>query len=186
MPRGRNPKYNYRSEEFLLRVENLAKKGLTDGEIACSIGMGTTYFCEKKKELSELSEVLARARSGVNAVVRQRYLSVGLGGIKTKSLTRRKIEIAKGEFIDGEVIQETETELAPNPQVLQNWLFHHDREWNERVMAGKRLDVTSNGGDINGTQLVFSPTPLSAKDIEEIKKWQIGKEDSVDAGISET
>jgi hypothetical protein len=53
-------------------------------------------------------------------------------------------------------------------------------------MAGKRLDVTSNGNDINGTQPVFSLTPLSPKDIEDIKNLQCGKENSADAGISET
>lgn len=47
-------------------------------------------------------------------------------------------------------------------------------------------DVTTNGKDI-GQQIVFSPTPLSEKDIQEIKDIQNGnKEDSNDAGISET
>ncbi|MDE5837391.1 MAG: hypothetical protein K2H50_10360 [Paramuribaculum sp.] len=32
--RGRKPKYDYRSEEFLSQVESLAKRGLTDKEIA--------------------------------------------------------------------------------------------------------------------------------------------------------
>jgi hypothetical protein len=186
MPGGRNPKYNYRSEEFLSMIENLAKKGLTDKEIACAIGVSVSHFCEKKEKISELSEVLTRARGSINAIVRQKYLSIGLGGIKTKSITRKKIETAGGELLDGEIIQETEIELPPNPSVLQTWLFHHDREWNDRVMAGKRLDVTSNGNDINGTQLIFSPTPLSPKDIEDIKNLQSGKENSADAGISET
>jgi hypothetical protein len=186
MPGGRKPKYNYRSEEFLAMIENLAKKGLTDKEIACSIGINATHFCEKKEMFPELSEVLTRARNSINAIVRQKYLSIGLGGLKTKAVVRRKIETGSGEFADDEIIQETETELPPNPGVLQTWLFHHDREWNERVMAGKRLDVTSNGNDINGTQLIFSPTPLSPKDIEDIKKLQSGKENSSDPGISET
>jgi hypothetical protein len=46
-------------------------------------------------------------------------------------------------------------------------------------------DITTNGNDINGTQLIFSPTPLSPKDIEDIKRLQNGK-GSDDTGLSET
>jgi hypothetical protein len=149
MTRGRKPKYNYRSGEFLEKIESLAKKGLTDKEIAYSIGVGHTWFCDRKQKFKELEESLTRARCHVNAVVRQKYLSLGLGGVKTKSITRRKIDAGNGELTDGEVIQETETELPPNPHVLQTWLFNNDPEWRKTVMEGKRLDLTSNGRDIN-------------------------------------
>ena len=47
-------------------------------------------------------------------------------------------------------------------------------------------DVTTNGKDI-GQQIIFSPTPLSEKDIQEIKDIQYGnKEDSDNTGISKT
>jgi cytoskeletal protein CcmA (bactofilin family) len=130
-------------------IEGLARKGLTDKEIALSIGIAENRFCEKKGEYPELREVLTRARCQINATVRQKYLSIGLGGIKTKSVTKRKIETESGELIDGEVVQETETELPPNPNVLQTWLFHHDPEWKKSVIEGKRLDLTSNGKDMN-------------------------------------
>ena len=57
------------------------------------------------------------------------------------------------------------------------------------LMWGKemaqKIDVTTNGKDI-GTQLVFSPTPLTEKDIQEIKDIQNGaKKDSNDSSISE-
>lgn len=44
---GRKPKYDYRSEEFLSLVESYAKKGLTDKEIACAIGLTPQFFSEK-------------------------------------------------------------------------------------------------------------------------------------------
>jgi hypothetical protein len=57
--------------------------------------------------------------------------------------------------------------------------------WSKDIAATK-IDVTTNGKDV-GQQLVFSPTPLSEKDIQEIKDIQYGnKEDSDDTGISET
>jgi hypothetical protein len=56
-----------------------------------------------------------------------------------------------------------------------------NRGYVERV----EKDITTNGNDINGTQLIFSPTPLSPKDIEDIKNLQSGK-GSTDTGLSET
>lgn len=173
------PKYNYRSKEFLDQIEAFAKKGLTDKEIALSIGITPQYFSEKKDKIHELSEVLTRARAMINSIVRQKYLSIGLGGIKTKSITKNS---------NGEIIQETESELPPNPSILNTWLFHNDEDWRKSVIDGKKLDITTNGKDI-GTQLVFSSTPLSEKDMEEIKRIQNGdstKKDSTDTSVSET
>lgn len=185
---ARKQKYNYKSKEFLDQIESLAKKGLTDKEIAFSMGLNPTYFSEKKEAVPELSEALTRARAQINAIVRQKYLSIGLGGIKTKTITRKKIEIEDGALLDGDVIQETETELPPNPGVLAQWLFNHDEEWRKSVIDGKKLDVTTNGNDI-GVQLVFAETPLSEKDLEEIKNIQNGnsstEEDRTDSGIQE-
>lgn len=48
---GRKPKYDYRSEEFLSLVESYAKKGFTDKEIACAIGLTPQFFSEKKSEI---------------------------------------------------------------------------------------------------------------------------------------
>lgn len=57
--------------------------------------------------------------------------------------------------------------------------------WSKDIAAMK-IDVTTNGNDV-GQQLVFSPTPLTEKDIQEIKEIQNGnKEDSNDPGVSET
>lgn len=185
---GRKPKYDYKSDEFLNQIESLAKKGLTDAEIAFTIGLTPEEFSRKKSSITQLSQALTRARAQINAIVRQKYLSIGLGGIKTKTVTRKKIEIEDGALLDGDVIQETETELPPNPSVLAQWLFNHDEEWRKSVIDGKKLDVTTNGNDI-GVQLVFAETPLSEKDLEEIKNIQNGhistEEDSTDSGIQE-
>lgn len=50
---------------------------------------------------------------------------------------------------------------------------------------GESVDVTTNGKDI-GQQIIFSPTPLTEKDIQEIKDIQSGKKSSDNTGISET
>lgn len=55
--------------------------------------------------------------------------------------------------------------------------------WGKEMAA--KFDITTNGRDI-GQQIVFSPTPLSEQDIQEIKEIQYGKKDSNDTGVSET
>ncbi|MBS5980107.1 MAG: hypothetical protein KIB51_10325 [Dysgonomonas mossii] len=188
MAKGRKPKYDYKSDEFLNQIESLAKKGLTDAEIAYSIGLTPQKFSEKKSAISELSEVLARARAQINAAIRAKFLAVCNGGLKVKTVTRRKIEFEDGTLGDGDVIQEVENELPPNASAMQVWMYHHDPEWRKSVIDGKKLDVTTNGNDI-GVQLVFAETPLSEKDLEEIKNIQNGnsstEEDSTDSGIQE-
>lgn len=133
---GRKPKYDYRGEEFLSLVESYAKKGFTDKEIACALGIAPQFFCEKKNGFSELSERLQRARAGVTAVVRAKFLAMGLGGIKTKSITRRRLKDKDGNVIDEWEEHVVESELAPNLSALATWLEHYDTEW-RRVQRGE-------------------------------------------------
>lgn len=138
------PKYNYKSEEFLSLVESYAKKGFTDKEIACAIGLNPTYFCEKKSEVPELSEVLSRARSAINALVRAKFLAMALGGIKTKSVTRRRLKDKDGNLLDDTEECIVESELAPNLSAQATWLRHYDEEW-RRVQRGE--DPEEDGQD---------------------------------------
>lgn len=129
---GRKPKYDYKSEEFLAQVESYAKKGFADKEIACALGIAPQTFSDRKAELSELSECLQRARAGVTAVVRAKFLAMGLGGIKTKSTTRRRLKDKDGNVI-------------PNLSALATWLQHYDPEW-RRVQRGEEpIEETDDG-----------------------------------------
>ena len=142
------PKYDYKGEEFLSNIETLAKKGLTDSEIAFSIGLSVSEFSRKKEKIAQISQALTRGRNTINQTVRQTYLSLALGRVKVKSTTRRVIEAenedGEKEIVAKELIQETETEIAPNPQALATWLFNHDEEWRRLTIEGKKLDITTN------------------------------------------
>lgn len=139
------PKFDYKSIEFLDKIEKLAKQGLTDGEIAFTIGLSYQRFSDKKNKIKEMSEALTRGRNTINAAIRQTYLSVALGKIKTKSTTKKIIDTENGI---SELVFETETEQPPNPQALATWLFNHDEEWRRLTIEGKKLDVTTNGKDL--------------------------------------
>ena len=81
---GRPPRYDYESPEFLSRVEVLARKGMTDTEIASDLGISPSTFCEKKGAITAISETLTRARQQINATVRAAFLRVALGGRRVR------------------------------------------------------------------------------------------------------
>ncbi len=139
---GRKPKYDYKSEEFLSRVESYAKKGLTDKEIACALEISPTHFYEKKAELTELSDVLSRARCAVTGLVRAKFLAMALGGIKTKSVTRRLLKDKDGNLLDETEECVVESELAPNLSAQATWLRHYDPDW-RRVQRGEEPEEDS-------------------------------------------
>lgn len=143
---GRKPKYDYTSEEFLSQVELYAKKGFTDKEIAYAIGINPTYFYSLKGEISDISDVLSRGRAQINAAVRAKFLAMALGGIKTKSTTKRKMRDMEGNLTGEEEIQTIESELAPSLSAMSTWLYHHDEEW-RRIERNEDTDdeVQSDG-----------------------------------------
>ncbi|MEG1693453.1 MAG: hypothetical protein RR312_08695 [Bacteroidales bacterium] len=126
---GRKPMFDYAGEEFLANVEKLAKKGLTDREIAFVVGISPQTFCEKKAKYLELLEVLTRGRAAITAAVRAKFLAMALGGVKTKSITKRMVKTKEGEYTGETEVMSSESELAPSLQAMSVWLYHHDEEW---------------------------------------------------------
>ena len=144
---GRKPKFDYASEEFLSLVESYAKKGFTDGEIAHAIGIEPETFCRKKKEFSQLSQTLSRARCVINSLVRAKFLAMALGGIKTKNTTIRKLRDKDGKLTGEEEVQTVEGELAPNLSAQMTWLYHYDEDW--RRIERKQDEDADIPTDIN-------------------------------------
>ena len=143
---GRPPKHDYDSDDFYDQIFYLAFNGAIDSEIAVSMNLVPDVFNkmingkyqpwsekENARRSARLSRVLANAREKINQMVRGRYLKAALGGIKVKSKTIRYIKGEEDQTL--EVVQETETELAPNMQALTTWMYHHDPEY-RKVQRG--------------------------------------------------
>ena len=146
---GRKPKYDYRSEEFLSQVESLAKRGLTDKEIAFAIGIAPQFFSEKKSELPELSEVLSRARCHTTGLVRAKFLAMALGGVKTKTVTRHRLKDKDGNILDESEETVVESELAPNLSAQATWLRHYDSEWRKVQRGEEPEEESAENGSIS-------------------------------------
>ncbi len=136
---------------------------------------------ENVERSNRIGQALTHGREKVNSIVRGSYLKSALGGKKVKTITRRFLEIdceCKGKnkkckkcggvgkvpVSDKAIVQENEQELPPNMQALATWLFNHDKEWRKSVIEGKKLDVTSNGKDIQ--QVTIFELPDNGRDVE--------------------
>ncbi|MCI2145837.1 MAG: hypothetical protein LKK08_06280 [Bacteroidales bacterium] len=141
--RGRKPKFDYRSAEFLDRIEKLAQTGMTDMEIAHNIGLCYQKFSEKKNKIREISETLTQARLKINAAVRARFLKAAMGGDTVMSKSHKRIVLKDGTVTDDWLDEEITTEQPANTKALDLWLRLHDDEWRER--SAQNIDITSQG-----------------------------------------
>lgn len=142
------PKYDYKGKEFLDNVESMAKKGFTDKEIAANLNLEQTYFCDLKTKFPQISQVLTHARRGITAVVRAKFLAMALGGIKTKSTTKRKIVDRDGNLTGEDELQVTESELAPNLSAMSTWLYHYDEDWRNVERKQDEIEDKQSEGSI--------------------------------------
>ena len=149
--RGVKPRYDYDADEFYEAIFELAFQGRTNAEIAdglfekINLTLAPSTFDnmlngnypnwtdeENARRGSRIKRILERSRRSINAIVRNRYLKMALGGYKTKNVTtvQRRMRI-DGELTDNEDIQTTtsEIEYAPSMQAMSVWLHHHDPEW---------------------------------------------------------
>ena len=142
---GRKPKFDYESDDFLAKVSVLAKRGYTDKEIARTIGLNESVFCEKKTEYPQLAEALQRARDEVNATVRGAFLKSALGGrsVKQYKYTESKCkckgknpscEICKGTgwYVSSDERQVVETEMPANYAAQLRWMMNYDTDFRKR------------------------------------------------------
>ncbi len=148
---GRPPKFDYDSDEFYDEIFALALNGATDSEIAvmledkfgCSLcaeafssmknGNYHRWTKEENKRRSErLVKVLTHARQRLVLTLRNTYVKMAFGKIKTKNkaTVSRRLRI-DGQLTDDEEVQTTvsDIEYAPNLQAISTLLYHYDKDW---------------------------------------------------------
>lgn len=181
------PKFDFNDKQNLVRIEGWARDGLDDKQIAANIGYNETYFSELKGKIPKLSEALKKGRAPLDIIVESTLYRRAIG-MKIKTQQAFKVKTVsytdEGKRCEVESIEivNLEQELPPDPTSMIFWLKNRKPEhWNKQP---EKVDVTSNGESV---LLVFSNTPLSEKDMDEIRKIQNGEKESnsTDTGVSE-
>jgi hypothetical protein len=171
---GRIPKHNYKDPYFLLEIEGLARDGASDKELAEYLGINPAYFCEIKKKYPEFSDAIARARRPLNVIVENALYKRTIG-MKVKTITRRYLEkkctcgndpkckqckgVGHYKLVDTEVVQETETELPPDPFSIKNWLMAKKPDtWNKEPLK------VEHSGEVKGQGVTLIFNEVERKD----------------------
>jgi len=188
---GRPTKHDYDSDDFYDQVFYYAFNGAINSEIAVMLNLVPDTFNrmvngnydkwsdeENEHRSKRLVRVLANARESINLKVRGKYLQAALGGIKVKSKVIRYVKGDEDETM--EVVQETETELAPNMQALSMWMYHHDPDY-RKVQRGFEPSDSQAASSAN----LESGVPISAwiEDhcVVKGKSHELGKKENSDA-----
>lgn len=161
--KGVHNRFDYDSDEFYQTIEQLAKNGANDKEIATAFKhtlgfeLNPNVFAkmrngkydawteeENERRGSRIRQTLEGARRDINRIVRAVYLqtALGKGTNKTTTTVRRRLRI-DGVLTENEEIQTTEvvSGISPNVAALSRWLYHYDKDW-RRTEKGEEL-----GGD---------------------------------------
>ena len=166
---------DYESEEFYTAVTRMARSGMTDKEIANSLGLDPAHFSKvkngkvsgvseevNKRHSERLRHALASGRVTITGVLRATYLNVALGKVFTKQTVRKKQEApcacggkdpncpecgGAGVIItDIGIIQENEVQQPPSTQAIMNLLNIYDPDW--RGGIADEADMAERGIDI--------------------------------------
>ncbi len=154
------PKFDFTDKHNILRIEEWARDGATDKQIAENIGYSEPYFCELKGKIPELSEALTRGRAPLDCIVETNLYKRTAG----MTVSEQRAFKVKKEYYDdeGRKCSEEEVVVVPvdrfippdvNAQIF--WLRNRKpMQWN---IEAKR--------DINVTQLSEEQVDHIAKEL---------------------
>ena len=125
-----NSKWDTHVLPRLADIEDWISKGASEKDVCSALNISQDTWIVYKKEHSELSECLTRARAKSVLNVKNALYESAIGfTIKTKkSYIRKDKETGKAM----QYIEETERHEPPNPQSIAMYLRNNDSEWKDR------------------------------------------------------
>lgn len=127
----------------LFLVENWAKDGLTDEEIAKRLNIATSTFYDYQLKHIEFSEALKRGKEIIDYEVEQSLLKRALG--------YEYIEITE-EPIDGSMVvtKQVTKIVTPDTTAMIFWLKNRKpKEWRDKVDANINNNIIMNREDLS-------------------------------------
>lgn len=129
---GSKARYDFTDKDLLINIEGLIRDGWDNQQVAKYLGYNITYFSELITKHPELSEAITRGRKPLTFNVENSLYKRSVG-MKVKSVTRRWLVGPDGKQTDVEIIQETETDIPPDPKAIDLWLRSKKPEiWNKQ------------------------------------------------------
>lgn len=144
----------WRSPAGLGKIEEWARNGLTDEQMAGNMGISCSTFYEWKNRFPEISEALKKGKAVADLEVENALFrrACGYKVIETKRAPR--LDKESGEVVL-EVISETEKEVPPDVTAAIFWLKNRKPEqWRD----GKALDVSGKlAAPLGDFEIVIAP-----------------------------
>lgn len=173
-------KWDFNDKDTLALIEEMAREGQKDKEIARALGYNDKVFCTLKRKHSNLYEALKRGRRPLSFYVESSLFKRAVG-LKTKTVTTKQIKDKATGVVIAEEITTTETELPPETAAMAFWLKQRKPEmWNKP----SKTDITTNGKEFSTPPLVFLDVDkLSDQQLEQYYNLAKQKDVSDDKGV---
>ncbi|WP_330651598.1 transposase [[Clostridium] colinum] len=143
-------KYEYwLNEEGLLKIEDWARQGLTDEQIAVKMAISTTTLYAWKNKYTEISETLKKGKEIVDIQVENALLKRALG----YTTTEKKVKKEYGEITEEITITK---EIPPDPTSAIFWLKNRRPEqWREKREVEQNTNQNTEVDEFSKTILDF-------------------------------
>ena len=130
---GRAPKIDkWRTPEGLLKLEDWARSGLTDEQIAKNIGISRSTLAKWKVDFSDISDTLKRGKEIVDIEVENALLKKALGGSYTETTEERVVD--KDGGVSFVVTKKVTKEIPPDTTAIIFWLKNRKAMvWRDKV-----------------------------------------------------
>ena len=138
------------TEEGLTILEGLARRGLTEKQIAENIGVAYSTLNEWKKRFPEITEALKKDKEYYDDKVEKTLLECATGQFKTKTeVTKWRIDEVTGQPVVYEGTT-TKTQQPPNTAALIFWLKNRRPDlWRDNPLKDKEQKGGYTGPMVN-------------------------------------
>ena len=140
---GRKAKYDFNNDKTILaKVEELARDGAQDKDIAAYLGYNETHFCEIKGKYPKLTEALKKGRSPLDFNVENSLFRKCIGykeKVQKPIKVKEKYYDEQGRLCERERVEVVEYEETVFPEVTAQIFWLKNRKpkmWNRQPVEG--------------------------------------------------